>query len=92
MNIITVSDLAATVRGRRQQLGWSQGQLAASARVSRQWVNEFERGKETAAVGTVLRVLDALGLELVTGVVSSEPSKAEGEIDLDVHLSGLGRG
>ena len=92
MRITTVSGLAATVRGRRQQLGWSQGDLAARARVSRQWVNEFERGKETAAVGTVLRVLDALGLRLSTEAATRDPASADGEIDLDAHLDALRHG
>jgi HTH-type transcriptional regulator/antitoxin HipB len=91
MRIRSVSDLAATVRGRRQETGWSQGDLASRARVSRQWVNEFERGKETAAIGTVLRVLDALGLRLDTEVRGDDVT-SEGEIDLDAHLDAFRRG
>ena len=88
MRIDTVAALAATVRGTRQGLGWSQGDLARRARVSRQWVNEFEAGKETAAIGTVLRVLHALGLRL-DAVEGGGDDSRDGGIDLDAHLASL---
>ncbi|MFN8622957.1 MAG: helix-turn-helix domain-containing protein [Chloroflexota bacterium] len=88
MRIRTVGALAATVRGTRQERGWSQGDLARRAQVSRQWINEFEAGKETAAIGTVLRVLFALGLRL--DAVEDDPEIATaGGIDLDAHLASL---
>lgn len=62
--INSIRDLVAAARGRRQSLGLSQADLAARARVSRQWINEFEAGKPTAELGLVIRLLDALGLRL----------------------------
>ena len=50
--------------GGRVELGRSQGEVAESAGVSRQWLSEVESGKPTAEVGLVLRVLDALLLDL----------------------------
>ena len=64
MHINSIQDLAAAVRGRRQELGLSQGQLAAHAAVSRDWINQIEAGKPTAEFGLVLRLLDALDLRL----------------------------
>ena len=64
MTVRSIRDLAAAVRGRRIDLGMSQADLASRARVSRKWIYEFEAGKSTAEVGTLLRVLDALGLGL----------------------------
>ncbi len=71
--IDTVAALASVVRGRRLALGWSQGDLARRSGVSRQWVNEFEAGKSTAALGTVLRVITTLGLDLVTSEAAKDP-------------------
>jgi len=62
--ITSIRDLAATVRGRRLELGLSQADVARLARVSRQWVNEFESGKPTAELRLVIRLLDALRLSL----------------------------
>jgi HTH-type transcriptional regulator/antitoxin HipB len=63
--INSIRAFAATVRGRRQDLGLSQGELAGRARVSRQWVNEFESGKPGAEMQLILRLLDALDLRLL---------------------------
>ena len=64
MRVRSIRDLAATVRGRRKDLGISQAELAARAGISRKWVYEFEAGKPTAELRLILRVLDALGLVL----------------------------
>jgi HTH-type transcriptional regulator/antitoxin HipB len=62
--ITSIRDVAAAVRGRRQNLGLSQADVARLAGVSRQWVSEFESGKPTAELGLVIRLLDALRLSL----------------------------
>lgn len=62
-----VSELAAAIRGRRRELRLDQASLARTAGVSRKWIYEFEAGKATAELGLVLRVLDALGLDLTIG-------------------------
>ena len=64
MTIHSIRDLAAAVRGRRGDLGWSQSDLATQARVSRKWISEFEAGKSRAELGVVIRVLDKLGLTI----------------------------
>ncbi len=63
-SIASIHDFAAAVRGRRMSLGLSQRELALRARVSRQWISEFEAGKATAELALVLRLLDALGLQV----------------------------
>ncbi len=88
--ITSIRDLAAAVRGRRQNLGLSQGDVARRARVSRQWISEFESGKPTAELRLVIRLLDALGLCLslyerdAGGQESQAP--ALGAVDLDALL------
>lgn len=64
VRVADVADLGAAIRSRRRELGLTQSELAAVARTSLRFVSEVERGKETARVGGVLRLLSALGLEL----------------------------
>ncbi len=94
MNTIinSIRDAAAAVRGRRKDLGLSQADLARLSGASRKWINEFEAGKQTAELGLVLRVLDALGLNLEIGTTRRGPAEAdlpaaEGDkVDLDALL------
>jgi HTH-type transcriptional regulator/antitoxin HipB len=91
MRLVSIADIAAAVRGRRMDLGLSQGDLAERAGVSRKWVNEFELGgKQTAEIGHVLRVIGALGLVLDVGTGDAAPPP-DG-IDLDAILDGYRRG
>lgn len=87
--IISIRDLAATCRGRRLALGLTQAQLATRAEVGRPWLSEFERGKPTAELGLVLRLLDALDLRLSVddGYEPTVQSTSEARaIDLDTLL------
>jgi len=64
MFIRTPADLGAAIRDRRKRLGLDQSTLAKRIGVSRQWVIEVERGHARAALGLVLRAVDALGIRL----------------------------
>jgi HTH-type transcriptional regulator/antitoxin HipB len=87
MTIRSIRDLAAAVRGRRDDLGLSQAEVAKRARVSRKWVYEFEAGKPAAEFGLLLRVLDALGLVLEVGASPDTVTGAGSEaVDLDALL------
>lgn len=91
MRIASIADIAALVRGRRLDLGWSQGDLATRAKVSRKWINEFEAGgKATAELGHVLRVLEALDVHVEARTDAQPPTG--GNINLDDILSDLRRG
>ncbi len=84
MQVRSIRDLGAVVRGRRRDLGLTQADLAVRAGVSRKWVYEFEAGKPTAELRLVLRTLDALGLALELGYKDGGPPPAAGKIaDLD---------
>lgn len=90
MSVQSIRDVAAAVRGRRQDLAISQTELASRAGVSRKWISEFEAGKSTAEFGLVLRVLDALALSLELGEAPStreSSSEDRGAIDLDLLLN-----
>jgi HTH-type transcriptional regulator / antitoxin HipB len=64
MLIRTPADVGAVIRDRRKQLGLHQSTFAKRIGVSRQWVIEVERGHARAAMGLVLRAIDALGIRL----------------------------
>jgi HTH-type transcriptional regulator / antitoxin HipB len=88
--INSIRDVAAAVRGRRQKLGLSQESVAQRARVSRQWLSEFESGKPTAELQLVMRLLDALGLRLFLDVPNetqrSRRASPPETVDLDMLL------
>lgn len=92
--IHTFTDLAATVRGRRLELGLSQQALAERAGVSRSWIARFETGRSSSEVALLMRVLDALSLELsVAARGSGTPPAGDhaggDEVDLDAILKRL---
>jgi HTH-type transcriptional regulator/antitoxin HipB len=88
MQINSIQDLASAVRGRRQELALSQGELATRARVSRDWINQIEAGKPKAEIGLIIRLLDALDLRL-----DLVPRGSGGDVstDLDSLLEEYGR-
>jgi y4mF family transcriptional regulator len=62
--ITTSIDLGASVRRRRGELELTQSQLADVARVTPRLVGELEHGKPTAQFEGVMRILEALGLDV----------------------------
>jgi HTH-type transcriptional regulator/antitoxin HipB len=86
MRIASTRDLGFYVRDRRRDLGMTQGDLAAAARVSRRWLSDLEAGKATAEIGLIFRTLHALGL-----VLDAQPAEdLPPDVDLDDLLRGLG--
>ncbi len=57
--------LGAAVRQRRRELSLTQHTLADVARTTPRFISELENGKASAQIDGVLRVLSALGIELV---------------------------
>ncbi len=82
--IITTRDLASAIRGRRLALGLTQAEVAARVGVSRPWLSQIEAGKPTANIGLVIRLLDALGLQLE--VTDRPPLADDSTTDLDALL------
>jgi len=64
MRIRTASELGALIRDRRSKMGLDQNSLAQKAGTSRKWIVEIEKGKPGAAIGLVLRTLQALAISL----------------------------
>jgi transcriptional regulator with XRE-family HTH domain len=94
MQVTTVHQIQALVRGRRRELGLSLESLARCAGASRKWLSEFERGTTTAVeLPLVLRVLAALDLAVDVGTNNlgvadlSAGSDQDRGLDLDEVLS-----
>ena len=60
-----VGKIVATAR-RHHKL--TQAELAQAVGTTQAWISEVEKGKETAQIGKVLRLLSHLGVRLQTGV------------------------
>jgi len=63
--------LAETIRARREELGWSQRQLAERAGMTQPGIARFEAGGTTPTLPLLERLAGALGLTLT---ISLEPS------------------
>lgn len=64
MNIESATELGEAVRDARKAQGLRQGELALAAGTGRRFVVDLERGKPTAQLAQVLRVVQALGLSV----------------------------
>ncbi len=62
--ISTPKDIGNVIRTKRKADGLTQADAAALCGVGARFLGELERGKETAQIGKVLRILNGLGLEL----------------------------
>lgn len=88
----TVLAIGAAAHRRRKDLGLSQAQAALAVGVSRKRLSEFERGKPSAELGLVLRMIGSLGLILTIADNETEAPLAPNDetssqpIDLDALL------
>ena len=57
----TAADVGAFIRSAREEAQMTQTALADKLGVSRKWVSEVERGKQSAEAGKVLAALQHLG-------------------------------
>ncbi|NOY69227.1 MAG: helix-turn-helix transcriptional regulator [Deltaproteobacteria bacterium] len=62
--VLSTKDIGKAIRARRKADGLTQADAAAFCGVGTRFLGELERGKETAQVGKVLRILRGLGLTL----------------------------
>lgn len=64
MEIQSVRELAAVIRGLRRGRGWSQATLAREAGVGREWIIHLEKARPSVELGRVMGTLKALGVSL----------------------------
>ncbi len=62
--ILTTQDLSKIIRNARKEQGLTQEDLAGLACTGRRFIVDIEDGKETAQIGKILKVLNALGVSL----------------------------
>jgi HTH-type transcriptional regulator / antitoxin HipB len=87
MLLRTPHDIGSAIRDRRRRLGLGQDELASRVGVSRKWIIDIEKGKPRAAIGLLLRTLDALGLRLLIGEDGASVARKRGKpvptVDID---------
>ena len=76
--ICTVAEIGALVRRRRMEDGVYQSEAAGLAGVGTRFLSELERGKETAEIGKVLRVMERLGLVVWVAPRGISPGSCDG--------------
>ena len=62
--ISSLKEIGNAIRTKRKADGLTQADTAALCGVGTRFFGELERGKETAQIGKVLRILQVMGLEL----------------------------
>jgi transcriptional regulator with XRE-family HTH domain len=65
MGITRMAELGAAVRAERLRRGLSQGSVAASAGVSREWLGRLEKGAPRLEADKVLSVLNTLDIAVL---------------------------
>ena len=79
------SELGAIIAAARRDRGLTQGDLAKRLGVSRVWLGQIERGKSSARIDMVFRVLNELDIALTTGtdsLLSEQRKVAAFDIDM----------
>jgi transcriptional regulator with XRE-family HTH domain len=74
-------ELGKLARAHRKQRQLTLETISGLGNLSTRFLSEFERGKETAELGKVLKALRTLGLEVVIqprGVTTSKPPTSSG--------------
>lgn len=74
MKITTAQALSAALRHARKQKGMTQAALAELAGVKQATISALETSVETSRIGTLLKVLAALELELSMSERNARPS------------------
>lgn len=64
-HVKTAEDLGKLVRAHRKQLDLTLESVSGLSNLGVRFLSEFERGKETAEIGKVLKALYVLGLDVV---------------------------
>lgn len=86
MRIRTAADFGKIVKAARRQQRRTQAQLAQSIGASRKWIVDLEAGRTTGDLSLILRVLNALGIDL--HIEERRDWSAETGIDLDEIVRG----
>ena len=92
------SELGAIIAAARRARALTQGDLAKRLGVSRVWLGQIERGKASARIDLVFRLLNELDVTLTTGIGDQQPAgtaEASSRSDFDIDAiadTGLAKG
>lgn len=64
MKIESIEDFGKILKERRKQIGITQKKLALGCGTGLRFISDLENGKATCHIGKVLRVVQALGMDL----------------------------
>lgn len=70
---MTVEQIGHIIRNERKRQGLRQDELAAASGVGLRFLVEVEGGKETAQIGKVIAVLEALGCTVSITTPDAQP-------------------
>ena len=74
--------LGKLVRAHRKSRGIALEKVSGLANLGKRFLSEFERGKDTAEIGKVLKALNTLGLEVIV-----RPRKVHARSSIKIPLS-----
>lgn len=92
------SELGAIIAAARRARSLTQGALAQRLGVSRVWLGQIERGKASARIDLVFRVLNELDVTLTANIsdqLTTETAEASSQSDVDIDAiadTGLAKG
>lgn len=72
----TAKELGSIVRFHRKNRQLTLAMVSGLGNVSPRFLSEFERGKETAEIGKILKALRTLGLEVVIRPRGGQPTRS----------------
>jgi len=64
MKITDAKILGLAIRARRKELGYTQAYLSAFTGLSVSFISDVERGKPTAEIEKVIRLINILGMDI----------------------------
>lgn len=65
VRILSVADVGRVIRDRRRALGMTQGVVASITGIPQPNISTIERGRGSPEIETCLRLLSALGVDLI---------------------------
>ena len=72
-----LANLGQTVQELRKDLGWNQQRLADLADLDRTYISAVEHGKQNLTLGAIVKLADALGVELGRLMSDTDKPKAK---------------
>ncbi len=88
--IKTTEELGRLVRGHRKSKHLTLESASGLANLSVRFLSEFERGKDTAEIGKVLKALNTLGLDVIVRPRNSVDASSPANLHLESTAEGIG--